>query len=225
MQFPEERYEVAVTRVLLIVSHPLARRTLRAILETQRDMRVVGEIPSDLSGTTDLPESDVVVLDCPLPDRDLLRWVHALRTVHGSTLVSKLIVLSSLESAQQLADSLDAGVSGHLARETTPERLLSAVRAVTEGHLILDSGAPQKLLAELAVSSSVVTPRQPSALLTAREYLVFRLLAQGMANAQIASRLKVSEATVKTHVSKILAKLELRSRYEAIAFAYRHDVV
>lgn len=212
-------------RVLVADEHPMARNGLRAILATQPDLEVVGEA-ADGEGAVDLARRtrpDVVLLSAAMPDLDGVTVARRLTRDNAAT-PPAVIMLSGSTSAQHVVDSMRAGARGYLPQDLTAEQLVLAIRAAAAGHAVLAPTVPAQLIEVVTVPDTADPPVEALALLSNRELTVLGLLAEGMTNAQIASVLAVGEATVKTHVSHLLGKLNLRTRQQATAFAHRNGL-
>ncbi len=200
-----------VIRVLIVDDHPAVRRGLRTFLELSDDVEVVGEA-ADGTAVADLVAAtapDVILLDMVLPGLDGL---GVLRELHDRGLTARALVVTSFTDRRSVLPAVRAGARGYLSKDVEPEALVAAVRAVHAGHLLLEPGLTEALLAG------------PQAL-TARESQVLALLAEGRSNREIARALGLSEKTVKTHVSSILLKLGLADRTQAALYAVRTGMV
>jgi DNA-binding NarL/FixJ family response regulator len=166
---------------------------------------------------------DVVLLDVRMPGMDGL---EAARRILEAGLPTRVVVLTTFDEDEYVAAALRAGVSGFLLKVAPPEDLVTAVRTVAAGHGLLDPAVTLRVIASYA-SAPAPDPARAAALtkLTERETDVLALVAAGHSNAEIAARLYLGEATVKTHVSRILLKLGLRDRVQAVAFAYESGLV
>jgi DNA-binding NarL/FixJ family response regulator len=219
-------------RVLIADDQALVRAGFRMILEAQPDITVVGEAADGDAAIrlTHRLRPDVVLMDVRMPGVDGLTATR--RLLGGSEPAPtgvRIIVLTTFDLDEYVYAALQAGASGFLLKDVTPEQLVVAVRTVSVGDALLAPSITRRLVERFAQSS------QPAALpadagsrlssLTVREREVFGLVARGMSNAEIADALVVSEATVKTHVAGILSKLELRNRAQAVVFAYETGVI
>lgn len=220
-------------RVLLADDHHLVRTGFRVILETEDDIEVVGEA-ADGAQAIDLARTagpDVILMDVEMPGMDGLTATRALTgAVPGDGPAPAVLILTTFDRDDYLFAALQAGASGFLLKNGTPETLIDAVRVVARGDALLAPEITRRVIAtfarpggELRADSGAAARRLAG--LTPREREVLVLLAAGATNAEIATRLCLGEATVKTHVSRILAKLELRDRVQAVVFAYEHGVV
>lgn len=214
-------------RILLVDDQPLMRLGFRMILAMQSDFEVVGEAADGTEAvrlTCDL-RPDVVLMDVRMPGAD---GVTATRQILQSGSDARVLILTTFDLDEYAFAGLRAGASGFLLKDVPPAELVAAIRAVASGDAVVSPRITRKLLDTYAQS---LVPDAPDAgaarlqLLTAREREVFYQVATGLSNAEIAAALVVSEATVKTHVTRMLAKLELRDRVQAVVFAYQSRVV
>ncbi len=207
-------------RVLIADDQPLMRQGFAMILGAQPDITVVGEVGTGTSAVAQARElnPDVIMMDIQMPAMD---GITATRQLRGC----KILVLTTFGTDDHVAQALLAGASGFLLKDATPEQLIHAVRVVAGGEALLDPAVTRNLIRR--VLPVLTTPEAPPRFdaLSDRETQVLRLIAQGMTNAEIAALLVVSEATVKTHVSRLLAKLDLRDRVQAVVAAYQHGLV
>ena len=207
-------------RILVADDQPLMRQGFAMILSAQPDMEVVGEAGT---GTAAVEQArklnpDVIMMDIQMPGMDGIAATRQLRD-------SKVLILTTFGSQEHVAHALRAGASGFLLKDSTPEQLVHAVRVIASGDALLDPAITRELIKRAlpSLTEPAVPPRFDS--LSDRETQVLRLLAQGMSNAEIAGTLVVTEATVKTHVSRLLTKLGLRDRVQAVVAAYQHGLV
>jgi len=214
-----------VIRVLLVDDQDLVRAGLRGILRAELGFEVVGE-RADGGGIVAAVEAlrpDVVLMDVRMPRCD---GIEAARRVLAAVPDVAVVVLTTFDEDDSLAEALRAGVSGFLLKTAPPEQLLHAIRTVAAGNGLLD---PAVTLRVIAASARSPAPDPVSAArlagLTARETDVLRLVAEGLTNAEIAAALFLGEATVKTYLSRMLTKLDLRDRVQAVAFAFRSGLV
>jgi DNA-binding NarL/FixJ family response regulator len=215
-------------KVLLVDDQPLLRTGFRLILASEPDMEVVGEA-SD--GETALSQAralqpDVVLMDIRMPRMDGVEATRRLVGEHGPE-GPRVLVLTTYDHDEYVVEALRAGASGFLLKDTPAEDLVEAVRVVWQGEAVVAPRITKRLLDRFAKHLPSPRPAEPAhaADLTDREDAVLRLLARGMSNAEIAQTLVVSETTVKTHVSNLLAKLGLRDRVQAVVFAYETGLV
>ena len=208
-------------RVLIVDDQHLVRAGFRAILEAQDDIRVVGEAGDgvsalDVARTT---PADVVLMDIRMPRMDGVETTRRLRD-------QKVVILTTFDHDEYVVEALRAGASGFLLKDAPPEELVRAVRVVAAGDALLAPGITRQLLDRVAsrLPSARVRPRELDEL-TDREREVLVLVARGKSNAEIAAGLHISETTVKTHVSHLLEKLELRDRIQAVVLAYETGLI
>ncbi len=207
-------------RVLLVDDQAMVRTGFRLILESEPEISVVGEAADGREALAAAREHqpDVVLMDVQMPVMDGLaatQLILAEKAVH-----TRVVILTTFERDEYIFGALRAGASGFLLKNAPPEDLIEAVKIVAGGNALLAPSVTQRLIEEFARRPT----QQPLApelnLLTERELDTLRLLAQGLTNAEIADRLFVGESTVKTHVSNIFSKLDLRDRVHAVIFAY-----
>jgi DNA-binding NarL/FixJ family response regulator len=212
------------TSILLVDDQPLLRMGFRMVLESQDDLVVVGEASDGeeaLRLTAQL-DPDIVLMDVRMPGMD---GIEATSRIIQQGLRSRVIILTTFDLDEYAFAGLRAGASGFLLKDVPPNDLLSGIRAVATGDAVVSPSVTRRLLDSFAhrlpsngVEQAPVDARLE--LLTARELEVLLELARGFSNAEIAAALVLSEATVKTHVRRILAKLGLRDRVQAVVYAY-----
>jgi DNA-binding NarL/FixJ family response regulator len=214
----------AKIRVLLADDQTLVRTGFRVILETEGDIEVVAEADTgnEAIRQAQLARPDVILMDIRMPELDgLAATEQILRQADPPTIV----VLSTFDQNEYIYRALRAGAAGFLLKDAPSTRLIAAVRAAATGDSLIDPAITRRLVERF------VEPAQPQGLppelasLTDRELDVLRLIARGLANAEIAAELVVAETTVKTHVARILAKLGLRDRVQAVVLAYETGYV
>ncbi|MQA95323.1 MAG: response regulator [Streptosporangiales bacterium] len=206
----------------------LVRDGLAALLDAAPDIEVVGQAGNgrealELVVVTD---PDVVVMDIRMPEMDGLTATE--RLLGGSTPEGrpKVLVLTTFDLDEYVYEALGAGASGFLLKDSSAEDLMQAVRVVAGGDALLAPSVTRRLIAGFARRQRHERPQsEAAATLTPREADVLRLVARGMSNAEIAAELVVAEQTVKTHVGRILMKLGLRDRTQAVVFAYENGIV
>ena len=206
--------------VVLADDQALVRGGFRMILDSEADIEVVGEA-GDGGEAERLVRSlqpDVVLMDIRMPDVD---GIEATRRIVASGSEARVVVVTTYDADDYVYSALRAGASGFLLKDVRPADLIDAVRIVARGDALLAPTVTRRLLDRLAETvSDTGEPPIDLGELTDRELEVFRLVALGLSNAEIAARLVVTEATVKTHVSSVLRKLRLRDRVQAVVLAY-----
>lgn len=193
------------------------------ILEAEADLIVVGEA-GDGAEAIDLVQrcnADVVLMDIRMPNVD---GVQATAVITARSDAPRVLVLTTFDLDDIVHEALRAGASGFLLKDTPPEQLVDAIRIVHGGDAVVAPSVTRRLIEAFAVRPAT-TPAPGLDQLTERELDVLRLLARGQSNAEIAGTLILGEATVKTHVGRILMKLDLRDRVQAVVFAYEHGIV
>jgi DNA-binding NarL/FixJ family response regulator len=213
------------TRILLADDQELLRMGFRMVLEAQDDLEVVGEAGdgAEAVALTRELEPDVVLMDVRMPNMDGVQATRAL--VEGGSR-SHIIILTTFDLDEYAHAGLRAGASGFLLKDAPTADLLSAIRAVASGEAVVAPSTTRRLLATIAHQLPVAeTGADLLSSLTPREGEVLIAVARGLSNAEIAEELVLSEATVKTHVGRILAKLELRDRVQIVIYAYDHGLV
>ena len=209
---------------LIADDQELVRTGFRVVLEAEPDIEVVGEAENGAQAA-DLARRlapDVVLMDVRMP---LLDGIAATRRIRERTDGPRVLVLTTFDHDEHVYDALRAGASGFLLKDVKAAQLVDAIRTVAAGDALLAPAITRRLVAEFAARPE---PRErPPELdeLTPRELDVLRLVARGLSNGEIAQRLVVGEATVKTHMTRILMKLRLRDRVQAVVFAYETGVV
>jgi DNA-binding NarL/FixJ family response regulator len=214
-----------MTRVLLADDHRLVRAGFRLILASEPDLEVVGEAADGVEALEAAARlaPDVVLMDIRMPR---LNGIEATARLQRLPNPPKVLVLTTFDSDRYVYEALRAGASGFLLKDAPERQLLSAIRTVVEGVALLAPDITRRLVDAFAATGG--PPSVPPAVLsrlTARETQVLRHLARGLSNAEIAEALTLSEATVKTHVARVLAKLGLTSRSQAVVFAYESRLV
>jgi DNA-binding NarL/FixJ family response regulator len=214
-------------RLLLADDQAYLRMGLRMGLDAEDDLTVAGEASNGAEAVAMAATltPDVVLMDVRMPVMD---GVEATRQIVDSGSSSRVIILTTFDLDDYVYAALQAGASGFLLKDAPPVDLLSAIRAVASGDAVVAPSATRRLLQRyghrLPGSGTTATPDDAFNLLTPREREVLTEVAQGLSNAEIAERLVMSEATAKTHVGHILAKLKLRDRVQIVVFAYRNGL-
>jgi DNA-binding NarL/FixJ family response regulator len=218
-----------MTSVLLADDQELMRMGFRMVIDSQPDLSVIGEVANGREAIAAAARlsPDVLLMDVRMPEMD---GVEATRRIVDSGSEARVIILTTFDLDEYVYAALRAGASGFLLKDAQPADLLSAIRAVAAGDAVVAPRVTRRLLSTYAhrlpaESSADSSDRARLEQLTAREDEVLRLIALGLSNGEIAERLVVSEATVKTHVGRVLAKLELRDRVQIVVFAYESGLV
>jgi DNA-binding NarL/FixJ family response regulator len=213
-------------RIALVDDQELVRTGFRMVLDAQPDMIVVGEAADGLAAVelVRTRSADVMIMDARMPRLD---GVAATRRIRQAGDRPRVLMLTTFDLDEYAFAALKAGASGFLLKDVPPEELLFAIRAVHSGDAVVAPSTTRRLLDRFAPMLPADDAPAPSELedLTEREHQVLILVAHGLSNAELAKRLFVSEATVKTHVGRILAKLGLRDRVQAVVFAYENGLV
>jgi DNA-binding NarL/FixJ family response regulator len=215
-------------RLLLVDDQPLVRMGFRLVLEATGDIEVVGEAGDGAMGVerTLALHPDVVLMDVRMPGMD---GVEATRQICRSPVESRVIVLTTFDLDEYAFAALQAGASGFLLKDVRPEELIVAVRSVAAGDAVISPRITRELLNRHAADLEVERGEtgvhsDPLERLTPREREVFQAMAGGLTNNEIGAELFMSEATAKTHVNRILTKLGLRDRVQAVIFSFEHDL-
>jgi DNA-binding NarL/FixJ family response regulator len=222
-----------VIRIVVADDHEVVRAGFAALLDTQPDFSVLGTAADGAAAVRACRElrPDVVLMDVRMPGTD---GIEATRQLGGDAGGGppKVLILTTFDLDEYVFDALRAGASGFLLKDVTAERLFEAVRVVAAGEALLAPAVTRRLISEFArlrpqAAGAPGAAGRPGALaaLTPRETEVLRLVAEGLSNTEIGARLVVTEETVKTHVSRILAKLGLRDRTQAVVVAYESGLV
>ncbi len=218
-------------RVLLVDDHAMMRAGFRTILSLEPDIEVVGEAASGIEALAAAARlrPDVICMDVQMPDMDGLEATRRLTADPASD--AAVLIVTTFDRDDYLFSALAAGASGFLLKNAGPEELVAAVRVVGAGDALLAPEVTRRVIERFATqdAGSPASALPPPALdlaepLTEREAEVLRLVAEAMSNAEIAARLFIGEATVKTHVSNVLQKLGARDRVQAVVLAHRHGL-
>ena len=215
----------APLRVLLVDDHAMVRSGFAMVLSVEDDVEVVGEAADGLQALDQarMVRPDVVLMDVQMPRMD---GIEATRHLVAEDL-GHVVIVTTFDRDDYLFDALDAGASGFLLKNAGPEQLLDAVRAAGRGHALLAPEVTRRVIAQRSGARASAARTEPDELsrLTAREREVLVLLARGLSNGEIAGSLVLGEATVKTHVSNVLAKLHVRDRVQAVIYAYEAGLI
>ncbi|GAB3431504.1 transcriptional regulator [Flindersiella endophytica] len=214
-----------MVRVLVVDDDDLMRAGLRAVLSSDDRIEVVGEAGDGRAGVTAAADlaPDVVLMDVRMPELD---GIAATAQVVAAAPAARILVLTTFEDEEYIFGALSAGASGFLLKRTQPEQLIAGIHAVAAGEALLSPAVTRTVIGKLARQPRLDTAsarrlRQ----LTPRERDVLELIARGQSNAEIAASLVVEESTIKTHVKRILAKLGLRDRVQAVILAYETGLI
>jgi DNA-binding NarL/FixJ family response regulator len=213
-----------VISVVVADDQELVRAGFSLLLERVPDIEVVGEAEDGVQAIALVQQHrpDVALLDIRMPRLDGL---SVARQVVDDVPETRVIILTTFDSDDYLHDALDAGASGFLLKSSPPERLITAIRTVAAGDALLDPAVTRRVIEGFTRQTAVPDAGPELQRLTERELDVLRQVARGLSNAEIARELFITEATVKTHVARLLAKLGLRDRVQAVVYAYDHGVV
>jgi DNA-binding NarL/FixJ family response regulator len=214
-------------RVLIVDDQELVRTGFRLFLETQPGLAVVGEAGDGEEAIERVRElrPDVVLMDIRMPTMDGVEATAKL-TSGAIEPAPRVLVLTTFDLDEYVFGALRAGAAGFLLKDAPRERLIEAIRVVHSGEALLSPSITRRLIEDFAARSDPIKPAAAVlAELTPREREVLVLVAHGLSNAEIAARLVVTEATVKSHVGAVLLKLGLRDRVQAVVFAYEHGIV
>jgi DNA-binding NarL/FixJ family response regulator len=217
------------TTILLADDQELMRMGFRMVIDSQPDLEVIGEASNgrEAIDATRRLGPDVVLMDVRMPECD---GVLATQTIVASGAATRIIILTTFDLDEYVYAGLRAGASGFLLKDTQPAELLAAIRAVASGDAVVSPRVTRRLLSEHAHRLPAADSPEPHqrtllAALTAREHEVMLDVGRGLNNTEIADKLVLSEATVKTHVGRILSKLELRDRVQVVVFAYETGLI
>jgi len=214
-------------RIVVVDDQEVVRSGFAELLRSQPDFTIVGTASDGVEAVRICREQrpDVVVMDVRMPGMD---GIEATRQIVGSEPDGpRILILTTFDLDEYVYDALRAGASGFLLKDVTAERLFEAVRVIAAGDALLAPSITRRLISEFAFQhrTADTPPSTALASLTAREAEVLRLIAEGLSNHEIAGRLVVTEETVKTHVSRVLSKLGVRDRTQAVVAAYESGVV
>jgi DNA-binding NarL/FixJ family response regulator len=214
----------AAVRVLLVDDDDLMRAGLAAVLSSDKTVEVVGEASDGRRALEQVRAlaPDVVLMDVRMPDLD---GIAATREVVGAYPDAKVVILTTFEQDDYIFGALNAGASGFLLKRTSPEELIAAIHGVAAGDSLLSPSVTRRVIERVAQQPAAeLAPDERLGHLTPREREVLEQVARGLSNGEIAAELVIEESTVKTHVKRILMKLRLRDRVQAVIFAYESGV-
>ena len=214
--------------VLIADDQALVRAGFRMVLEAEEDIAVVGEAANGeqaVHGAQRL-KPDVVLMDIRMPELDGIAATRRIaRAIPAPEAPARVLILTTFDLDEYVYDALGAGASGFLLKDSPPEQLVTAIRVVAGGEALLAPSVTSRLIEQFARGRASTQAPPGFDELTAREAEVFALLARGLSNAEIAEQLVLGETTVKTHVARLLAKLGLRDRVQAVVLAYESGIV
>jgi DNA-binding NarL/FixJ family response regulator len=214
-------------KVLIVDDQALVRTGFRMILEAESDIEVVGEAADGREAIDEtrrlLP--DVVLMDVRMPELDGIEATRRLLERDGVD--TKVVMLTTFDMDEYVYEALQAGASGFMLKDVPPEQLVTGIRSVASGDALLAPSVTRRVIEEFVRRPPASVQRPPKEVeeLTDRELEVLKLIARGLSNAEIAKELFVSETTVKTHVARVLMKLGLRDRVQAVVLAYESGIV
>jgi NarL family two-component system response regulator LiaR len=208
-------------RILIVDDHPVVRHGLNVLLGTNPELEVVAEASNGNEAVAAVARHapDVVLMDLMMPEMD---GVEAIRRILDNHPETRILVLTSYGADRKLFPALDAGATGFLLKDSTPEQLVRAIHQVARGQSSLSPAIARRLVREVSGEAGSDTPAE---LLTDRETQVLRWIAHGLSNEEIADKLCISCATVRSHVSNLFAKLNLTRRTQAMLYAFRYGIV
>lgn len=213
--------------VLIVDDQAMVRAGIRMLLAAEDDLEVVGEAGSGSEAVTESGrlQPDVVLMDVRMPGMDGVAATRALLKENGAgpDRLTRVLIMTTFDDEDIVIEALQAGASGYLLKHASPTEIADAIRRVSQGDTWLDATAASRLVDRLR--PQVTNQTDVATLLTAREQQILRMVAAGMSNPEIRDLLVLSEATVKTHVSRILLKTGSRDRAAAVALAYRSGFV
>ncbi len=228
-QAPEiapEAAPLSTIRVLVADDQPLMRAGFRMILDAEEDLQVVGEAGDGLQAVAQAQrlKPDIVLMDIRMPGIDGIEATRRMLKDAGRETV-RVLMLTAFDSNEYVFEALLAGASGFLPKDVPPEELAAGIRVIARGDALLAPAITSRLIKHFARRMPALAPPPPGlSQLTERELEVFKLMARGLSNAEIATHLVVSEATVRSHVARVLLKLGLRDRVQAVVLAYESGV-
>ena len=213
-------------RVLVADDQQLVRAGFRIILELHPEIEVVGEAADGAEAVAQVRQHtpDVVLMDIRMPGLDGIEATRRILAA-GDDAAPRVLILTTFDLDEYIYDALKAGASGFLLKDVPPHQLAQAVLTVANGDALLSPAITRRLIQEFAASRSPRPTMPEIEQLSSRELEVFRLMARGMSNREIAAQLVVAETTVKTHVARILGKLAIRDRVQAVVLAYEYGIV
>ena len=215
---------MSTIRVAVVDDQALMRTGFRMILDSEPNIEVVGEAENGLEALTmiERDQPDVVLMDIRMPELD---GVEATRRLTEAGSPTRILILTTFDLDDYVYGALRAGAAGFLLKDTPPEKLIDAVRIIAGGEALLAPSITRRLVEEFAANTAGAAPVDGLDDLTERETEVLRAMARGLSNAEIAEELFVGETTVKTHVGRVLMKLGVRDRVQAVVAAYESGLI
>ncbi|MFC2013814.1 response regulator [Chloroflexota bacterium] len=212
--------------VLLADDQAMVRAGFRMLLEAEPDIQVVGEAEDGVVAVSTVRslKPDVVLMDIQMPVMDGLEATRHI-VAEQNKVATRVLILTTFERDEYIFESLRSGASGFILKNAPPEDLINAIRVVADGNALLAPSVTRRIIAAFAKKPVPKTYEEETKRLTEREIEVLRLVARGKTNKEIASELVIGETTVKTHVSNVLIKLDLRDRVQAVVFAYESGLI
>ena len=212
-------------KVLLVDDQAMVHAGIHMILEAENDIRVIGEAEDGAKAVVSSHKlkPDVVLMDIQMPLLNGLEATRQITQTPGNS--SRILILTTFERDDYVFEALRAGASGFILKNAPPEDLIAAVRVVAEGNALLAPSITRRIIHEFAQRTPRSGLKEKLSGLTEREIEVLRLIAKGKTNAEIAADLFVGETTVKTHISNLFAKLDLRDRVQAVVYAYESGLI
>jgi NarL family two-component system response regulator LiaR len=212
--------QARLIRILVVDDHAIIRKGIAAVLDLIPDMQLAGEAGNGMEAITqdELLQPDVILMDLVMPDMD---GIEAIRQIKSKRPAARILVLTTFSGEEMVFPAIKAGALGYHLKDSSPETLVEAIREVHQGEASLHPVIARKVLSEIAVPSAERPTTDP---LTPRELDVLHLVAQGYENREIAEKLVISDATVRTHLSNIMNKLHLASRTQAALYALKEGL-
>jgi DNA-binding NarL/FixJ family response regulator len=215
-------------RVLIADDQALVRAGFKMILEAEPEIQVIGEAEDGVEAVEMIKrlKPDVALMDIRMPRLNGLEATRQIVSSGNGDVTTRVLMLTTFDLNEYVYEALRAGASGFLLKDVPAEQLINGIQVVARGEALLAPSITRRLIEEFAKNQPVerATPKEVEEL-TAREMEVFKLIARGMSNAEVAAELIVSETTVKTHVARILMKLHLRDRVQAVVYAYESGLI
>ena len=213
-------------RVLIADDQALVRAGFKMILEAEPEIQVIGEAEDGVEAVEMIKrlKPDVALMDIRMPRLNGLEATRQIVSSGNGDVTTRVLMLTTFDLNEYVYEALRAGASGFLLKDVPPEQLADGIRVVASGDALLAPSITRRLIHEFARAAPAAAPPPGFSELTAREVEVFKLVARGLSNAEIAAELIVSETTVKTHVARLLMKLGLRDRVQAVVLAYESGI-